>query len=103
MTAAPATIRIHEVEAADDDFHAMKDARAKIYRHQIWKAPQCPADRLGLVWHIPAPLHVEPMRDACRVFVGEQDFASSACSATDDSSPAVPRALRCLALSAGGR
>jgi tRNA pseudouridine38-40 synthase len=76
--AVPATIRVHEVAVVDDDFHAMKDARGKIYRYEIWNAPECPAGQQGLVWHIPGPLDVGAMHAACQVFVGEQDFASFA-------------------------
>jgi len=76
--ALPSQIRIVGLEPVDRDFHALKAALGKIYRYVIWNAPQCPADLEGRVWHVPAPLAVEPMREACRVFVGDRDFASFA-------------------------
>jgi tRNA pseudouridine38-40 synthase len=76
--ALPSAIRIVGIEAVDCDFHAAKAARGKIYRYLIWNAPDCPADLEGRVWHIPGPLAVEPMRVACRMFVGARDFASFA-------------------------
>ena len=37
--ALPSAIRIVDVEAVDDEFHALKAARGKIYRYVIWNAP----------------------------------------------------------------
>ncbi len=60
------------------DFHARDSAKAKTYRYVIWNAPECPAEHVGRVWHIPRRLDVAAMRPACLVFEGEHDFASFA-------------------------
>lgn len=76
--ALPETIELLTLDRADADFHAREDAVAKTYRYLIWNAPDCPDERVGRVWHVPGPLAIEPMRAACRIFVGRHDFASFA-------------------------
>ena len=74
--ALPPSIQILAIEPVGDEFHARTSARGKTYRYEIWNAPECPDGMKGRVWHIPAPLAIEPMRLACGEFVGERDFAS---------------------------
>ncbi len=76
--ALPSDIRVLSVAAAPEGFHANTSAKAKTYRYVIWNAPECPADEVGRVWHIPGPLDIAAMEPACRVFVGSHDFASFA-------------------------
>jgi tRNA pseudouridine38-40 synthase len=74
----PEDIRIVEFSSAPQGFHARACATSKTYRYVIWNAPDCPLEQVGRVWHIPSALHVEAMRAACPLFLGELDFASFA-------------------------
>ncbi len=74
----PEDIRLLEAVAAPADFHARDSATGKTYRYEIHNAPQCPPDRVGLVWHIPGPLDVEAMQAATALLTGEHDFSSFA-------------------------
>ncbi len=74
----PAEIRVLAAERVEDGFHARMASTGKTYRYVIWNSPDCPAEQVGRVWHIPGALDVEPMRQACKHFVGELDFASFA-------------------------
>jgi tRNA pseudouridine38-40 synthase len=76
--ALPGDIRVLSIESAADDYHAREAAQGKAYRYEIWNAPTCPPERQGLVWHVPQRLNVAAMEAACRVIVGEHDFASFA-------------------------
>lgn len=72
----PTDIRILAVDEAADAFHARIDARGKRYRYRIATgAVVLPANR-WFVWHVPASLDVEKMRDAARPLVGAHDFAA---------------------------
>ncbi len=76
--ALPDDIRLMELQPVPADFHARQSAVAKTYRYVILNAPQCPAPRVGLVWHVPGPLDVDAMRPALPMFVGTHDFGSFA-------------------------
>lgn len=74
----PGDIEVRSLAATDGDFHARMSAIGKQYRYVIWNRATCPAQHIGRVWHVPAPLDVAAMRRACAVLVGEHDFASFA-------------------------
>jgi len=69
-------VSVIEVEAADDEFHARFDARARHYRYRIIqrRAPLAVED--GLAWHIKAPLDVEAMQAGAAHLVGHHDFTT---------------------------
>jgi tRNA pseudouridine38-40 synthase len=71
-------IRVRDLRAVDDEFHARDSALAKQYRYVLWTGAQLPPDEGGRVWHRPGRLNVESMREACALLVGEHDFASFA-------------------------
>lgn len=74
----PEDVEVTACEHAARTFHAREDATAKTYRYEILNAPECPQDRKGRVWHVPGPLNVDAMQEACAVLVGRHDFASFA-------------------------
>ncbi len=63
-------------EAAPDGFHALRDARAKLYRYAVWNGEDRSPLRSARFWHVPAPLDVSAMRQAATALVGRHDFAS---------------------------
>jgi tRNA pseudouridine38-40 synthase len=72
----PPDIRVRAVEEARPGFHAQFHAAGKTYRYRIATSPVLsPFDR-WFVWHAPEPRHVEAMRRAATLLVGEHDFAS---------------------------
>lgn len=77
----PETIRVLELVPAPEGFHARTSAVGKTYRYLIHNAPECPAEIVGRVWHVPGVLDVEAMRAALPVFVGRHDFGSFATKA----------------------
>lgn len=74
----PQDIRVLAIEEAPDTFHARYSAKSKIYHYHLHLGPvQDPFKRLYSL-HVPMPLNLEKMREACSLFVGEHDFASFA-------------------------
>jgi tRNA pseudouridine38-40 synthase len=71
----PETIRVMDVRAVADDFHARFSARSKTYEYRIWNGPACPPFERLYVWHIPQPLDLEAMQAASASIVGTHDFA----------------------------
>ena len=74
----PDEIRILELTRVPDNFHARESAVGKLYRYVIWNTTECPKNKIGRVWHIPAPLDIKAIYLACQVFQGKHDFASFA-------------------------
>jgi len=69
-------ISILRVEEVSDDFHARFSAVSRSYLYRILnrRAP-CALDAKR-VWHIPAALNVEAMKEAATHFLGTHDFTS---------------------------
>jgi len=74
----PPSVRILDVAEVDRGFHARFSAVAKTYEYRIVNAPFVSGFLHRYVWHVPAPLDVEAMRDASRALVGTHDFAAFA-------------------------
>ena len=72
----PEDIRIRDVGFADPDFHPIRDAKSKRYRYSLQFGGQHDVFRRRLCWHLHRPLDPDAMRDAARLLVGEQDYAS---------------------------
>jgi len=77
----PEQIRVLELVAAPEDFHARASAVGKTYRYLIHNAKECPAEVEGRVWHVPEALDVDAMRAALPMFMGTHDFGSFATKA----------------------
>lgn len=77
-----ADIRILRVAQAPADFHARFDARAKLYRYQIYSGKVL-SPFLAPFWHhVPQSLDWGAMLRAARHFVGQHDFSAMAAAAT---------------------
>jgi tRNA pseudouridine38-40 synthase len=74
----PPAVRVLKAEAAADDFHARKSARAKTYRYRVYRGDICPPFLARYVWHYPYPLDEAAMKLAAEEVVGEHDFTSFA-------------------------
>lgn len=74
----PGSIRIMDVQAVANDFHARMSAVGKEYAYVIWNDAELPEERRNRVWHVPEPLSFEAMEEAMPDLVGKHDFASFA-------------------------
>lgn len=72
----PVDIRVLAVERTAPDFHPRHSARGKRYRYRICNSFGAHPFDLGRSWHVPRPLDVDAMNDACRWLVGTHDFTS---------------------------
>ncbi|MEM7152837.1 MAG: tRNA pseudouridine(38-40) synthase TruA [Myxococcota bacterium] len=97
----PSDIEVLECVEAPADFHAREGAVAKTYRFELWSGPDCPAERIGRVWHVAAGLRIDAMRAASSVLVGRHDFASFAKKTNYDRKSTV-RNLMSVELDADG-
>lgn len=74
-------IRIHQVERAPDDFHAIYSAQGKIYHYNLHLEPVVPPFYRLYRHHIPHPIDLDLLKEATSLFVGTHDFTSFANSA----------------------
>ena len=72
----PADIVILEVEEVDQDFHARKNCRSKVYEYRILNRSLRSVFHREHAWHIPQRLDLEEMKKAASTLVGEHDFSS---------------------------
>jgi len=72
----PPDIRIIKVETADNDFHARKQARSKIYQYSICNAPDITPFETRYALYHPAPLDIRKMKEAASLFIRKDDFTS---------------------------
>ena len=81
----PASVRVMNVEAAADDFHARHAAKAKTYRYRIYRGDICPPFLARYVYHDPYPMNEEAVMRSSEAVVGKHDFTSFAASDPDRS------------------
>ncbi len=74
--ALPPDVALLALERVPDAFHALRDAKSKLYRYEIWNGATRSPLRAARRWHVPVPLDVTAMRRAGAAFVGTHDFAS---------------------------
>lgn len=76
----PSDLSLLRVEEAPDGFHAIRDARGKLYRYRIWNAVRRPVGfrAAPYCWHVWHPLELERMQAAAAILVGRHDFTSFA-------------------------
>ncbi len=83
----PADININEVEKAPKNFHARRDALARVYLYQISRRRTAFGKRY--VWWVKDALDVGKMREASRLFLGMKNFRSFTADDAEDKSTAV--------------
>jgi tRNA pseudouridine38-40 synthase len=72
----PPDIVIKKVEEVEENFHARKQARSKVYEYRILNQPIRSVFHRGYAWHIVQKLDMEEMKKATQKLVGEHDFSS---------------------------
>ena len=72
----PQGVRVLSVWKATAKFHARFSAKGKTYLYRIVNEPFLHPLEIGRAWHVPRPLNLKAVRQAARLFVGKQDFAS---------------------------
>ncbi|MEM9643602.1 MAG: tRNA pseudouridine(38-40) synthase TruA [Planctomycetota bacterium] len=75
-TGLPDSILVTEVETAPEDFHAIRDSKAKRYRYQIQNGGQRNPFDHRFWFRLRRPVNVDAVAVASQVVVGCQDFAS---------------------------
>jgi tRNA pseudouridine38-40 synthase len=81
----PPSVRVNNVEAVPDSFHARHSAKAKTYRYRIYRGDICPPFLARYVYHDPYPLNEQAVIRAADHVVGTHDFTSFAASDPDRS------------------
>lgn len=72
----PEDIGVYSCRNVSERFHARLNAKTKTYRYRLWNSPMpCVFDR-KYVYIDPAPLDVNRMREAARLYVGTHDFSA---------------------------
>ncbi len=71
----PNDIRVVELKKAAMDFHARRDAKAKVYQYRIFQGPEKNPFVFRYVLHWPYPLNLARMRKAARLFQRKGDFS----------------------------
>ena len=71
----PPDLAVREAAEAAPDFHALRDARAKRYRYQVWNGRVRSPLRARRFHWTPLPLDLGAMRVAAAACVGRHDFA----------------------------
>jgi tRNA pseudouridine38-40 synthase len=76
----PEDIALVSLERAPDGFHAIRDARCKLYRYRVYNSLRRPVEDLAqrYAWHVWYDLEDGAMAEAAALLVGTQDFAAFA-------------------------
>ena len=79
----PPDIRVRRSEAADPNFHARFDAKAKTYRYTIYSDRHAPAIYRHTAAFVRGRLDLDKMRDAAARLCGTHDFKPFSVSGTE--------------------
>ena len=72
----PSDIVIQKIEEVEEDFHARKHSKSKVYEYRILNRNLRSPFHHGYAWHIPQRLDVKEMGKATQGLIGEHDFSS---------------------------
>src|SRR4030066_923854 len=72
----PSDIVVKKVEEAEEDFHAGKQSRSKLYEYRILNRELRSVFHHGYAWHLPQKLNLKEMKEATQYVIGEHDFSS---------------------------
>jgi tRNA pseudouridine38-40 synthase len=72
----PSDIVIQKAEEVEEDFHARKQSKSKVYQYRILNRGLRSAFHHKYAWHLSPKLDLEEMRKATRILIGEHDFSS---------------------------
>jgi tRNA pseudouridine38-40 synthase len=71
----PDDVRVTALKKTTMDFHARRDAKAKVYRYRIFHAQEIDPFVVRYVLHWPFPLNLSRMRKAALLFQRKGDFS----------------------------
>ncbi len=72
----PVDIVVRELQVAAEDFHPRFSAVSREYRYTVLNQPRRSPLARHFAYHVPKPLNVDAMAQACACLVGEHDFAT---------------------------
>lgn len=72
----PPSIRVMQIEEAEPGFHALRGARSKTYRYQIYLGAVISPFLHRFVWHAPYSIDPLELQPATRLLLGVHDFGS---------------------------
>ena len=72
----PPDIVIQRAEEVEEDFHARKQSKSKVYEYRILNRNIRSPFHRGYAWHISQELDFEEMKKTTQRLVGEHDFSS---------------------------
>jgi len=72
----PPDIVIRKVEEVEEDFHARKHSKSKVYEYRILNRNLRSAFHREYAWYIPQKLNFTEMKKASQSLIGEHDFSS---------------------------
>ncbi len=72
----PPDIVIRKVEAVDEDFHARRHSKSKVYEYRILNRNLRSAFHREYAWYIPQKLNFTEMKRASQSLIGEHDFSA---------------------------
>ncbi len=72
----PPDIVIRKVEAVDEDFHARRHSKSKVYEYRILNRDLRSAFHREYAWYIPQRLNFTEMKRASQSLIGEHDFSA---------------------------
>jgi tRNA pseudouridine38-40 synthase len=78
----PRAIAIKKIAEVPASFHARYNAKKKEYEYCIWNSPIRSPLKAEKAWHVTCPLDMQKMKEACKSFLGKQDFRSFCASKT---------------------
>jgi len=70
----PLSIRVTDLQFADDHFHARFDAVGKTYRYRIWRPQLLSPFEADRAWHIYGPLDMQALHNCAQKLVGTHNF-----------------------------
>ena len=79
----PPDIVVKELKEVDDDFHALRDVKSKIYVYKICNQRLRPALGRNYFWHVRFPLDIPKMKKAAGYLIGTHDFSCFCATGTD--------------------
>ena len=72
----PPDIVIQKAEEVEEDFHARKQSKSKVYEYRILNRALRSTFYRMYAWHIPKKLNLREMEEATKWLIGEHDFSS---------------------------
>ncbi|NIK12965.1 tRNA pseudouridine(38-40) synthase TruA [Alkalibacillus almallahensis] len=74
QTLLPSDVQVQRVEKVEEQFHARKSARGKVYRYVVLNQRHYDLFNRQYEWHVMKPIDVDLMRSAAEKIIGTHDF-----------------------------